>query len=70
MSMKIGQTVTVYPTHMRERQKKCVAAVVVYIHPEGRFFTAEWVVHGDVKMRESFGIGNRRLSETYFRKKQ
>lgn len=38
----------------RPRTKETVTGRIVYIHPKGRFFTVEAVVHGHA-LRESFG---------------
>lgn len=42
----------------RTRTKETVTGRIVYIHPKGRFFTVEAVVHGHA-LRESFDLDQR-----------
>lgn len=56
--MKIGQIVKVKPHELDQK----VEAVTVYVHPQGRYFVAEFTGSNGEKLRESFYLGSKAIS--------
>lgn len=51
---KMGQVVEVSPFHLAGLAESTVTAEVVYVHPEGRFYVAEWTSKHGAVLREGF----------------